>query len=95
MSTTADLPPEYPKQSGPAEVPPNYSTGSRYVIGGKTLSEPLVRISHVKAHLALLGAIRELRATIEAGRDPRIPKDALGLFPTQRWAWFAGLAVER
>ena len=93
----ADLaPPEYTDLPvGSAELPPDYSTGINYVIGGHKLDSPLVRISQVKVHLSLLRAIHTLRTTIEAGKDARIPPEALALSETQRWGWFVGLAVER
>ena len=96
MSTSRDPPPPgYTNRSKKKEALPDYSSGSAYVIGGKTLAEPFVRVDQVKGHLSFLGAIHDLRTIIEAGGDTRIPKEALSLLPSQRWAWFAGLAVER
>ena len=89
-----DVPP--PGYSERLEFPPDYSaTATHYTIGGKRLDAPLIRDSHLKAHLCLLRAIHNTRATIQAGEDVRIPQDALKLDATQRWAWFVGLAVER
>ena len=77
------------------ELPPDYSATSKFTIAGETFRTPLVQVSHLKAHLNFLRAIRDLKFVIEAGQDSRIPVDALKLEASQRWAWFVGLAVER
>jgi len=63
---------------------------------GKTRTQPLVFISEVRGHLALLRAFAALRAQIDAcdvnteHAVPFMPEDR-----ERRWAWFVGLAVER
>lgn len=84
-----------PSYSDSPDFPPDYNTGGKLVIGGVALNGPLVRVSHVKAHLCLLRGIYELKAIIEAGEDARIPPEAAALDPLHRWIWFVGLAVER
>ena len=78
-------PPGYTEPTN--ELPPDYSTGNTYTIGGQELDAPLVNVSYLKAHLYLLRAINNLKATIEEGKDSRIPQDARQLHPPQRWAW--------
>ena len=95
MDSDIDVPPPSYSIDRRTEAPPEYFAGETYTIGGFTLDTPLVRQSHVKAHLCLLRAIIDLKATIEAGDDPRIPPAAKALPYAQRWAWFVGLAVER
>ena len=97
MSTTGDepdVPP--PGYSERLEFPPDYSaSATHHTIGGQKLFSPLIRHSHIQAHLCLLRAIYNMRATILSGEDKRIPQEAMKLDATQRWAWFVGLAVER
>lgn len=79
-------------QDGP---PPAYTFPSTFTIGnGRTLA-PLVTPEQLKGHLSLLRLFYNLRATIEAGKDDRLPAWALQLEPERRWAWFVTLAVER
>ncbi|KAH9832611.1 uncharacterized protein C8Q71DRAFT_879588, partial [Rhodofomes roseus] len=56
---------------------------------------PLVDPEHLKAHLGLLGAFKELRQRVESCSDDYLPQIAQFLDGPQRWAWFVGLAVER
>ena len=92
LSALDGPPPEY---SARDELPPDYSATSKFTIAGETFRTPLVQVSHLKAHLNFLRAIRDLKFVIEGGQDSRIPVDALKLEASQRWAWFVGLAVER
>ena len=94
-SSETDVPPPRYSDDRRTETPPEYVAGDTYTIGGNVLDTPLVRNSHIRAHLSLLRAIIDLKATVEAGEDPRIPADARALPYAQRWAWFVGLAVER
>ena len=68
-------------------VPTNFSIGSQ-------LTEPLVNISQIKAHLALLHAFAELKNEVEGlqeeGTIVQMPVDL-----ERRWPWFVGLAVQR
>ena len=97
MNVDPELPPpeytDFPTSHD--ELPPDYSLGGDITIGNHTLHTPLVNMAQVTAHLSLLHAIRNLKSIIEAGKDTRIPQEALDLSRIQRWAWFVGLAVER
>ena len=88
-------PPEYSELELGHDLPPGYTSGTTYTIGSHKLREPLVHMSHVKAHLYLLRAIHDLKRIVMAGEDLRLPQEALVLEPWQRWTWFVGLAVER
>ncbi|KAJ7598800.1 hypothetical protein C8J56DRAFT_1092684 [Mycena floridula] len=93
-------PPAYSDKpiQGPEPVadaaPPAYSFPTTFAIGTKETS-PLVEISSVKGHLALLHAFAQLKSKVEecnpaAWDIPNVPEDK-----ERRWAWFVGLAVER
>lgn len=83
--------PELPK----SEALPPYEFPQKFSIGTHTIEGPLVTVSQVKGHLALLHAFAELRLRVE-GMDPdksmipQMPKDK-----ERRWGWYVGLAVER
>ena len=72
---------------------------SSFSIGSHKLTEPLVNIASVKAHLALLGAFANLKERIETCAPDDLPDSARSLSNTpeapQRWVWFVTLAVER
>ncbi|KAF8076953.1 hypothetical protein FPV67DRAFT_1473294 [Lyophyllum atratum] len=84
---------------------PNISTSRRrrdphaasttFPIGSQT-TEPLVFVSEVRGHLALLHAFATLRWQVDAyditaqWAVPFVPQDT-----DMKWAWFVGLAVER
>ncbi|EMD39261.1 hypothetical protein CERSUDRAFT_112923 [Gelatoporia subvermispora B] len=65
-------------------------------IGPHTLSEPIVEIEHIKAHLALLDSFHDLRTSVEQYRPsldtPEFARPPAG---PQRWSWFAERAVGR
>ena len=91
------IPPSY---SITAEVedldvsPPTYTAPTRFNIGSQRTSEPLVNMSQVKGHLALLHAFAELKKQVEGLQEaidiPHMPADL-----ERRWAWFVAMAVER
>ncbi|KZT69341.1 hypothetical protein DAEQUDRAFT_726929 [Daedalea quercina L-15889] len=67
----------------------------RYKIGSHKITESLVDLEHIKAHLNLLGAFRNMRNRVEDCPDTSLPEVAQFLDGSQRWAWFVGLALER
>ncbi|THH07932.1 hypothetical protein EW146_g9155, partial [Bondarzewia mesenterica] len=87
--TAAGLPTYTTTEVPPSSQPPILRIGSRI------LASPFVNTRQLKLHLDLLGAFYELRRKVEAGQDPRLPRQVGNLLPEQRWAWFVGLAVER
>ena len=100
MDTKANLdwdqesrPPAY--SVGDDHQPPKYSPPTSFVIGTKTLAEPLVHVNELKTHLALLRAFKVLRTTVEESKATEWPELVQPLDPQQRWAWFVGLAVDR
>ncbi|KAJ3557422.1 hypothetical protein NM688_g1483 [Phlebia brevispora] len=95
MNDEPDIaPPNYPEPDV-TDVPPDYSAGTLYTIGRHKFHTPLVQVSHLKAHLCLLRAIHDLKQTVTAGEDSRIPPQVSALEPWKRWTWFVSLAVER
>ncbi|KAF8816814.1 hypothetical protein BYT27DRAFT_7333232 [Phlegmacium glaucopus] len=72
--------------------PPTYIAPTQFKIGFEGTQEPLVNISQVKGHLALLHAFAELKKQVEGLQEaiPHMPADL-----ERRWAWFVALAVER
>jgi hypothetical protein len=72
--------------------PPTYTAPTQFNIGTLRTPEPLVSISQVKGHLALLHAFAELKKHVEGLQEP-IPQMPADL--ERRWAWFIALAVER
>jgi len=82
-------PQSYTVQTVTAET---YTAPTQFEIGSQTTPEPLVKISQVKCHLALLHAFAELKKQVEGLQEP-IPQMPADL--EKRWAWFVGLAVER
>lgn len=85
--------PKYNAQNDQA-APPTYSPPSAYYIGSHTLTNPLVDVYQLKAHLGLLKALHDLRQAVEAG-DDRFPELVHAMGHMQRWGWFVSLAVER
>ena len=78
---------------GGSRPPPTYTAPTQFNIGSQLTPEPLVNISQIKAHLALLHAFAELKKEVEGlkeGTIPQIPADI-----ERRWPWFVALAVER
>lgn len=73
-------------------APPTYIAPTQFDIGVWRTSKPLVKISQVKGHLALLHAFAELKKQVEGLEEP-IPQMPADL--ERRWAWFVALAVER
>ena len=73
--------------------PPTYTAPTQFSIGSHITPEPLVNISQIKAHLALLHAFSEFKKEVEGlkeGSFPQMPADL-----ERRWAWFVALAVQR
>ena len=76
--------------SGP---PQTYTAPTQFSIGSQLTPEPLVDISQIKAHLALLHEFAELKNEVEELREGTIPQMPADL--ERRWAWFVALAVHR
>ena len=76
--------------------PPTYTAPTQFSIGSQLTTEPLVKITQIKAHLALLHAFAELKKKVEGlglrqkWTIPQMPEDC-----ERRWPWFVGLAVQR
>ena len=73
--------------------PPTYTAPTQFSIGSHITPEPLVKISQIKAHLALLHAFAEFKKEVEGlleGTITHMPADL-----ERRWAWFVSLAVQR
>ncbi|KAH9930329.1 uncharacterized protein B0H18DRAFT_1117014 [Fomitopsis serialis] len=77
----------------------NGSFPPAFLIGSHTITQPLVDITYVKAHLSLLGAFKALEQRVETCLEDDLPVLARGLDSTEqksrRWVWFVCLAVER
>jgi hypothetical protein len=73
--------------------PPTYTAPTQFSIGSRLTPEPLVNISQIKAHLALLHAFAALKKEVEGLQEGTIPQMPADL--ERRWAWFVALAVER
>ena len=71
---------------------PTYTAPTNFSIGSQ-LTEPLVNISQIKAHLALLHAFAELKNEVEELQEGTILQMPADL--ERRWAWFVALAVRR
>ena len=79
--------------TGDSGLPPTYTAPTQFKIGSQLTPEPLVNISQIKAHLALLHAFAELKKEVEGLKEGTIPQMPADL--ERRWAWFVGLAVQR
>ncbi|KAG6328422.1 hypothetical protein ID866_10667, partial [Astraeus odoratus] len=66
-----------------------------YMIGHGRPPKPLVTVEQVQDHLQLLSAFHRLQATVEDGRDNRIPRSAMRMDRDSRWRWFIHLAINR
>ena len=73
--------------------PPTYKAPTQFNIGLLRTSKPLVNLSQVKGHLALLHAFTELKKQVEGLEETAVPH--MPVDPERRWAWFVSLAVER
>ena len=73
--------------------PQTYTAPTQFSIGSQLTPEPLVNISQIKAHLALLHAFAELKNEVEELQEGTIPQMPADL--ERRWAWFVALAVRR
>ena len=73
--------------------PPAYTAPTQFNIGSQLTPEPLVKISQIEAHLALLHAFAELKNEVEGLQEGTIPQMSVDL--ERRWPWFVGLAVQR
>ncbi|KAF8816815.1 hypothetical protein BYT27DRAFT_7206959 [Phlegmacium glaucopus] len=76
----------------PVPISPHQISPTQFNIGFERTQEPLVNISLVKGHLALLHAFADLKKHVEGLQEaiPQMPADL-----ERRWAWFVALAVER
>ena len=72
-----------------------YAAPEEYTIAGRTLQQPLVSVSMLKAHLSLLHAVKQLHSAVVDATDMRIPPAVKEFDATHRWTWFVHLAVER
>lgn len=90
-------PPPYSAKGSGVDQPPAYAPPTSYKIGAHTFTDPLVQVQELKAHLALLRAFKDLRATVEKGEFEFAfwPQSVKELNPQQTRAWFVGLAVDR
>ena len=88
-------PPAYAANASNGDAPPAYEAPKSFTIGSKTLTQPVVRVGELKAHLSLLRAFKNLRTLVEDGQITQWPEVVRVLDPEQRWAWFVGLAVDR
>lgn len=73
---------------------------TKFKIGSRRVSSPLVSIDQLKSHLRLLGMFTLVKEKVEALHlDPQfmdtIPPLAKNLSSEERWRWFLELAVER
>ena len=90
------IPPAYSTADNPSTdpgPPPTYTAPTRFSIGSQLTPEPLVNISQIKAHLALLHAFAEFKKEVEGLQEGAIPQMPVDL--ERRWAWFIALAVQR
>ncbi|KIP02258.1 hypothetical protein PHLGIDRAFT_130825, partial [Phlebiopsis gigantea 11061_1 CR5-6] len=87
--------PAYEAHDRAADPPPAYTPPTSFAVGAQTLASPLVHVQELKAHLALLGAFKQLRTAVEEAEAADWPPATQRLGPAQRWAWFVGLAVDR
>lgn len=100
--------PEYPANAGQplglpykhAPTPYTSEDNTFHTIGGNTLNAPFLDCKELKAHLCLLQAFKDLRATVEG--SPTVtskmnawPELARQLDGPDRWSWFLGVAVDR
>ena len=89
------------RASGDGSAPPPHQLEYvRFPVGGKVPQDPFVTAPQLKTHLGLLKAFRELKdrvTDLEANHDVRdkVPSQAQGLEPQERWTWFLELALER
>ena len=84
------------KSSPPPYTPGDYGAGNSnftYTIGESKLTESLVPLEHLKVHLHLLRAFKNLRTQVDNADN--LPDGTGILGPSQRGAWFVTLAVER
>ena len=88
-------PPSYTANVPPDGPPPAYTFPTTFTIGTGKTQAPLVTPEQLKGHLGLLRLFYNLRETVEAGKDERLPDWARELEPERRWAWFVNLAAER
>ena len=91
------IPPAYSTadntRDGPGRPPPTYTAPTQFSIGSHITPEPLVKISQIKAHLALLDSFAEFKTEVEGlleGTISHMPTDL-----ERRWSWFVSLAVQR
>ncbi|PCH36370.1 hypothetical protein WOLCODRAFT_157078 [Wolfiporia cocos MD-104 SS10] len=93
-----DPPPPYspdPVASSSHAVQTRPCVASVLPIGGATPPAPLVPNQLLKAHLTLLRSFKHLRTRVESNENLNFPPIVDALNPTERWAWFVGLAVDR
>lgn len=86
---------------GPSSpLPPSYFDLTKFSIGTKSLTRPLVTLEQIKAHLRLLRAFKLFQQRVEDPySDPSVadsvPPIGRSLGAKGRWLWFLEMAVER
>jgi len=103
--TTSSLMPTSPPPPPYSEVPAHspeqpLASSSRprdspltFHVGLRELHDPLVQTKHLELHLFFLGALHDLRTSVEnKGSWPPLIAELDG---EHRWLWFVNLAVER
>jgi hypothetical protein len=75
---------------------PEHAFPTKFSIGFRR-TEPFVDITQLKAHLALLNELAELRSLVDGLGDLEDKSDLQETSESKewRWTWFVGLAVER
>lgn len=68
---------------------------TKFKIGTATTPGPLVSVSELKGHIALLHAFSELKKTVEASDINPFLKTPSQSLHDAKWTWFVGIAVER
>jgi hypothetical protein len=73
-----------------------YAFPAKFTIGFRR-TEPLVDITQLKGHLALLNEFAEFRSLIDrlGELEANTKLQETSESKDRRWAWFMGLAVER
>ena len=90
-----------PPYSGPGEPPvqfvPSFGSERKYIIGDKTLDEPLVTTTQLRGHLALLDVFNRLKEEIDNIPPPYARSERPdGHDPLEtQWNLFVSLATER
>lgn len=79
-----------------SDPPPSYASHApSYHVGTSKSPTPLVLIEHLKAHLSLLGAFKNLRVRLAETPGEALPRWVGGSGIAYRWEMLVSLAVER